>query len=96
MTERNDFEDDGITVADMSDIRPQPLLFPDLGLLMGQRGGDKSKAVPETPNSGEPMQLDRGERRALIRGTITAYLAALAVFAAVFVIAILLLVRFGR
>lgn len=95
MSKWNDFEDDGMTVADMSDIHPQPLLIPDLGYILGQKGG-KAETTDEAPVNRAPVQVDKAERRALIRGTIAAYITAFAVFAVVFVIAILLLVWFGR
>jgi hypothetical protein len=96
MAKRHDFEDDGMTVADMSDIHQQPLLIPDLGFLMGRKGGDKTDKTEERPVNRGPVQVDRAERRAMIGGTITAYLVAFGIFAAVFVIVILLLIWLGR
>ena len=95
MTKRQEFEDDGMTVADMSDIRPQPLLIPDLGYVLGRKGG-KTDKTRETPANKGAVQVDRSERRALICGTIAAYFVAFAIFALVFVIAILLLIKFGH
>ena len=95
MTKRQEFEDDGMTVADMSDVRPQPLLIPDLGYVLGRKGG-KTGNNPETPANQGPIQMDRSERRAFIGGTIAAYFVAFAIFALVFVIAILLLIKFGH
>ena len=95
MTNRKDFEDEGMTVADMSDVRPQPLLIPDLGYILGQKGG-KSEKTEDAPASREPIYVDKAERRALIKGTIAAYFVAFGVFALAFVGVILLLVKFGH
>ena len=95
MTDRKEFEDDGMTVADMSDVRPQPLFIPDMGFLLGRKGGKAQKNEGQPQTSG-PVYVDKSERRAMIGGTVTAYFVALAAFALVFVIAILLLIWFGR
>ena len=76
---KNEFkEDDGRVIADMSDIRRQPLLVPDLDLLRRGRGASQQK--PEQ----DPVSMDGEERRAMIRGALSAAFLVLGVLAAAF------------
>lgn len=61
MRKRDDFEDDGRTIADMSDVLPQPHLLP------------RRKAREEAP-SGEGIDLTPKERRWAALGAMKAVL----------------------
>lgn len=79
MTRKFD-DDDGRTVADMSGLERPPLL----GLRRRQR--EEKPAQTE-----QNVQLDRSERRAMIRGAMSAGLLIAGVFALGFALLILLL-----
>ena len=60
---RDEFEDDGRTIADMSGIAPQPTIVP----------RRKPRKEPET-NSGEGLELTRKEKRWAALGAMKAVL----------------------
>jgi hypothetical protein len=72
-------DDDGRTIADMSALERPSLM----GLRQRQR--------EEKPAEGKELNLDRSERRAMIRGAVSAGLLVAAVFALCFALLILLL-----
>ena len=72
-------DDDGRTVADMSDLERAPLLVPHL---RKRRGANRSR---------EDTGLSKSERRAFIFGTLSATLLIAFVFFAAFLILILVL-----
>ena len=63
MKKRDEFEDDGRTIADMSGIAPQPTILP----------RRKPRKEPET-NSGEGLELTRKEKRWAVLGAMKAVL----------------------
>ena len=63
MRKRDEFEDDGRTIADMSGIAPQPTIVP----------RRKPRKEPET-NSGEGLDLTRKEKRWAVLGAMKAVL----------------------
>ena len=63
MRKRDEFEDDGRTIADMSGIAPQPTILP----------RRKPRKEPET-NSGEGLELTRKEKRWAALGAMKAVL----------------------
>ena len=63
MRKRDEFEDDGRTIADMSGIAPQPTIVP----------RRKPRKEPET-NSGEGLELTRKEKRWAALGAMKAVL----------------------
>ena len=84
-------EDDGYVVADMSGIEQTPLLIPRPGAARARR----RETFPENAESSgreEPLpQLDRGERNAMIRGAVSAFLLVGGVIAAAFALLIFLI-----
>ena len=72
-------DDDGRTIADMSALERPTLLG------LGRRRRE------EKPSEGQDLNLDRSERRAMIRGAVSAGLLVAAVFALSFALLILLL-----
>ena len=71
---KDDFEDDGRTVADMSGVERQPMLVP-----RRIRGEDRLN----TKEEGEPLKLDKKQRGAAVWGALSAALLIAAVFAVV-------------
>ena len=72
-------DDDGRTVADMSALERPSLL------------GIRPRKREEKPAGGQDVNLDRSERRAMVRGAVSAGLLVAAVFAVCFALLILLL-----
>ncbi len=85
MIRRNgDPRDDNRVVADMKDIDRPPVLFPRLG----------ARPKKEESNAEEtPVEYAPSERRAMIGGAVTAGLLIVLVFAAVFALFILLILK---
>ena len=72
-------DDDGRTVADMSGLERPSLL------------GIRQRRREEKPAEGQDLDLDRSERRAMVRGALSAGLLIAVVFALCFALLILLL-----
>lgn len=96
MMKKNRFEDDGRTIADMSDISRRPLF--------GHLPGGKAPAhAPEQPeqekDNGRPWEnsaLSKEDRRAVFFGTLKATLLIGGVYLCGFALIILLLCTLGR
>lgn len=83
---KQSYDDDGRTIADMSDLDRQPLLLPHLPKRK------KENAGPEQPDENQPeLQLTQEERRAYLGGAISASMLLAGVFIAVGAIVIILL-----
>ena len=80
-------DDDGRTVADMSGVQRQPLIIP--------RFKKKEKGEEESEKS-DLGSLSKGDRRAVIGGTLSAALLVMGIFAAVIALVILLIVLIGH
>ncbi|MBQ7595076.1 MAG: hypothetical protein IJU45_00255 [Clostridia bacterium] len=88
MSKKDNFEDDGRTVADMSGIERQPLILPRL-----PKKAKNEHAETENENPWEENGMNKGERRAFISGAMTAALLVGLVFAAAIGIVIFLITR---
>ena len=88
---KQDYDDDGRTIADMSDVGQTPILLPRLPKR-------KKNAAPETEQSApQPeLQLTDEERRSYIGGALGAALLIGGVFIAVGAVAIALLLLLWR
>ena len=78
-------DDDGRVVADMSEVNRTPMLFPDFSHMQKRRDiGEAAEpdAAPARPQ--EQVYLDGEERRAMIGGTIAAFLVVGVIVAAAF------------
>lgn len=80
-------DDDGRTIADMSGVQRQPLIIPHF---------KKSKKSEEEKSKSEADSLSKGDRRAVIGGTLSAALLVMGIFAAVIALVILLIVLIGH
>lgn len=80
-------DDDGRTIADMSGVQRQPLIIP--------RFKKKEKGEEESEKS-DLGSLSKGDRRAVIGGTLSAALLVMGIFAAVIALVILLIVLIGH
>ena len=96
MMKKNRFEDDGRTVADMSDISRRPLF----GHLPGEKAPARTPAQPEQEkDNGRPWEnsaLSKEDRRAVFFGTLKATILIGAVYLCGFALVILLLCTLGR
>ena len=89
-------DDDGRTVADMSGIRPMPVLIPrpDTAAERNRQGAEEPRpeGVPEaSAGRNDPVRLERGERFAMIRGALAACFLVVGAIAAGFAIVIYLI-----
>lgn len=96
MMKKDHFEDDGRTVADMSDISRRPLF----GHLPGEKAPARTPAQPEQEkDNGRPWEnsaLPKEDRRAVFFGTLKATLLIGSVYLLGFALIILLLCILGR
>lgn len=96
MMKKNRFEDDGRTVADMSDISRRPLF----GHLPGGKAPAHAPAQPEQEtDNGRPWEnsaLSKADRRAVFFGTLKATLLIGSIYLVGFALIILLLCTLGR
>ena len=86
MKNRTYDDDDGRVIADMSDLRRQPMVLPRLPKRKKDSDGPEASAQPE-------LELTKEERRSYVRGAIGATLLIAGIFiaAAAVVITLLLL-----
>ena len=86
MKNRTYDDDDGRVIADMSDLRRQPMVLPRLSKRKKDSDGPEASAQPE-------LELTKEERRSYMRGAIGATLLIAGIFiaAAAIVITLLLL-----
>ena len=76
MSKKDDFIDDGRTVADMSGIERTPLILPKIHSSKKQENNNEKEEAPWEDNG-----FNRQERRAFISGTLTAALLVASIFA---------------
>ena len=92
MSKRDTFEDDGRTVADMSDIEPMPLLVPSASSIKKLKEGRDEPEAPGRPEYQKgPEYLDREGRRAMIGGAMSAMLLVGGLLFAAFAVVILII-----
>ena len=83
-------DDDGRTIADMSDMERAPLFVP---RLKKERNGseDRSSEEPKSDRPWEDNRMSKSERRAFIFGTLGATLLIASIFIVAFLILILVM-----
>ena len=84
---KSEFEDDGRSIADMSGIKRNPLLIPDINALRRENGADDAEAEymqdqPDQHYMYAQDQVDSETRRIMIGGALSAGLLIGLVFAA--------------
>lgn len=82
-------DDDGRVIADMSDVTRQPMILPRFDAGKKNRSNDHSEDVPETEYGYSSINAE--ERRAVIKGVVTASLLVGAIVAVAFAGLILLI-----
>ena len=75
---RNDFEDDGRTIADMSGVERRALFIPRIP--KRRRDGSPESGTSEAPGRDDAPHLTDSERGAAVRGALAAALALWLVF----------------
>ena len=88
---RKDFEDDGRTVADMSDIGRQPLLIPRFDRLSKK----ENKEEPADENPWENNEFSGKEKRSFIAGALGATMLIATVFVIAAAVVIFLFLKLG-
>ena len=98
MGKKDLYEDDGRTIADMSDVERTPLLLPNIGRIRKVRaerkGVDTNEKDPETPRF-EPS-MDKKERKAYLGGAVSASLLIALIYLGAFAILVVLLLLIWR
>lgn len=83
-------EDDGRVIADMSGVKRQPLIVPDVSNIRKVKEDRAAQAEQQSFNTGSPEILDKEGRRAMMGGVMSAMLLVggliFAAFAAVILI----------
>ena len=81
-------DDDGRVLAEMGDVVRPPLLMPQLEFRR-PRAGKREPAAPEA--AGQPVRMDRAQRRAMLGGALSAAGLIALVFAVCFAVLILVI-----
>ena len=83
-------DDDGRIIADMSDLERMPLLVPRFDRLSSQKKKNRENVtenaagVPEQERNHPPVEMDAGERRAMMGGAVAAGLLVVGILAVAF------------
>ena len=95
---KNAYEDDGRTIADMSEVERQPLLLPSISRirkLRGERKGVDAKEADSERTRFEPS-IDKKDRKAYLGGAVSASLLIALVYLGAFALLIVLLLLIWR
>lgn len=88
-------DDDGRTVADMSEVERTPILIPKLDRIAKARSGRDDSEESNNENDYLKNEMSNSERRAFVSGAVSAALAIGSVFAVAIGVVILLISKLG-
>ena len=90
---KNVYEDDGRTIADMSEVERQPILLPSISRirkLRGERKGVDAKEADSERSRFEPS-IDKKDRKAYLGGAVSASLLIALIYLGAFALLVVLL-----
>ena len=93
MGKREYDDDDGRVVADMSDVERMPLVIPRIDRDKGSGADMSRQSSSASAQSSDQVTLDNEERRAMIKGAVSAALLVGGVIAAAFAALIFLILQ---